>query len=144
MNRTDVLAKQIESANNAKGPELRQHFTMLYGFEPGVTNVSNLRKRVIYKIQEINYGGLSDADKALLAKLAEADPIANLKEEPGKERKARAGMRIQRDWKGKTYEVTVCKDGKYEFNGETYRSLSAIADLITGSHWNGKKFFGVK
>ena len=33
---------------------------------------------------------------------------------------------------------------EFEFEGEMYRSLSAIADKITGTHWNGKKFFGVK
>ena len=35
-------------------------------------------------------------------------------------------------------------NNKFEFEGEMYRSLSAIADKITGTHWNGKKFFGVK
>ena len=61
-----------------------------------------------------------------------------------KARKIVKGTRFQRDWKGKTYEVIVHEDGQYEYDGVKYRSLSAIADRITGSHWNGKKFFGVK
>ena len=33
--------------------------------------------------------------------------------------------------------------GKFEFEGETYRSLSAVAQAVTGSHWNGRLFFGL-
>ena len=55
-----------------------------------------------------------------------------------------ADGRLCRDWKGKTYEVLVRQDGGFEFDGEIYRSLTAIAEKITGTHWNGKKFFGVK
>ena len=49
-----------------------------------------------------------------------------------------------RDWKGKTYEVFIRDEGKFKYDGTLYRSLSAIAGVITGTHWNGKKFFGVK
>ena len=62
-------------------------------------------------------------------------------------RKAKAitrGTRVYRDWKGKRYEVFIRDDGKFEYDGTLYRSLSAIAGVITGTHWNGKKFFGVK
>ena len=41
------------------------------------------------------------------------------------------------------YEVTATGYGTYEYKGRTYRSLSAIALLITGSKWNGKQFFGL-
>lgn len=54
------------------------------------------------------------------------------------------GTRLRREWKGKTYEVIVRDDGSFEYNGEIYRSLSSVASGITGTHWNGKKFFGVK
>ena len=54
------------------------------------------------------------------------------------------GTRLCRDWKGKTYEVVVREDGTFEYNGEIYRSLTSVAGVITGTHWNGKKFFGVK
>jgi hypothetical protein len=41
---------------------------------------------------------------------------------------------------GRTYEVTVHPNG-FEYDGELYKSLSAVAHAITGSHWNGYHFF---
>ena len=42
------------------------------------------------------------------------------------------------------YEAVVRDDGRYEYDGEIYSSLSAVAKAITGTHWNGRLFFGVK
>ena len=54
----------------------------------------------------------------------------------------RAGVRLGRAWRGVTHVVTVLADG-FEWNGERYRSLSAIAREITGTSWNGRAFFGI-
>ena len=67
----------------------------------------------------------------------------NLKQ-TDKSRQMIQGARIVKEWKGKIYTVIITADGRYEYDGEVYRSLSAVADKITGTHWNGKKFFGVK
>ncbi len=86
----------------------------------------------------------TDADRAMLDAIADKDPAANLRAEGMKPRVFVKGTRLCRDWKGKTYEVLVHQDGRFEYEGEIYRSLTAIAEKITGTHWNGKKFFGVK
>lgn len=52
------------------------------------------------------------------------------------------GTRFIREFKGKKHEVTALDKG-FIYNGKTYKSLSAIANEITGTRWNGKKFFGV-
>lgn len=52
------------------------------------------------------------------------------------------GTKLIREFKGQKYSVIVLTEG-YEFNGVKYKSLSAIANQITGTRWNGKKFFGV-
>ena len=52
------------------------------------------------------------------------------------------GTRLIREFKGKKYSVTVIQNG-YEYDGKRYKSLTAIANEITGTRWNGKKFFGV-
>ena len=52
------------------------------------------------------------------------------------------GTQLIREFNGKSYSVLVLTNG-YEFNGKKYKSLSAIANEITGTHWNGKRFFGV-
>ena len=51
------------------------------------------------------------------------------------------GTRLLREWQGKTHHVTVLAEG-FEYNGQNYRSLTAIARLITGTPWSGPLFFG--
>ena len=75
--------------------------------------------------------------------IADGDPQANLRY--GKNGVSHVcGTRYQRVWKGKKYEVTALGNGKFEYDGTVYQSLSAIAREITGTRWNGKLFFGVK
>lgn len=54
-----------------------------------------------------------------------------------------SGTKLIREFKGKKHEVIVLERG-FEYKGEVYKSLSAIANKITGTRWNGKIFFGVK
>jgi Protein of unknown function (DUF2924) len=57
-------------------------------------------------------------------------------------RSIKTGSRMIREWKGVMYEVTVLDDG-YLWNGSKHASLSTIARLMTGTHWNGWRFFGI-
>lgn len=50
---------------------------------------------------------------------------------------------IVRQYKGRTFRVLVVPDG-FEFEGQCYSSLSAIAKIITGTHVNGFRFFGLE
>ena len=52
------------------------------------------------------------------------------------------GTIITRQYKGETIEVQVLADG-FEYEGEVYRTLSAVAKAVTGTHWNGYHFFKV-
>jgi len=54
-----------------------------------------------------------------------------------------AGTTLIREYQGKTYSVTVLDKG-FLYDGREYRSLSAIANKITGSHCSGKRFFKVQ
>ena len=137
------IKRQIDRIYRMNLAELREKFNELFGFEPGQTNIANLRRRLAYRIQEIYYGGLSEADRQLLEQIADGDPQANLRY--GKSGVSHVcGTRYQRVWKGKKYEVTALGNGKFEYDGTVYQSLSAIAREITGTRWNGKLFFGVK
>ena len=55
----------------------------------------------------------------------------------------KSGTKFIRQWQGKAHEVEV-SGSAFIYNGENYKSLSAIARKITGTQWNGKLFFGVK
>ena len=88
------------------------------------------------------YGGLSPEVQIKIDKLVEQyDKTQNIKQGCNLFSISN-GTKLIREFKGKTYSVMVISDG-YEFNGKKYKSLSAIANEITGKHWNGKKFFGV-
>jgi hypothetical protein len=52
------------------------------------------------------------------------------------------GARLIREWNGTTHNVDVTPNG-FEWRGQPYRSLSAIAKAITGAHWSGPRFFGL-
>lgn len=55
---------------------------------------------------------------------------------------AKPGSHLIREWNGRTYQVEVTAEG-YVMDGQTYRSLSAVARRITGAQWSGPRFFGV-
>lgn len=59
-----------------------------------------------------------------------------------KRRQPIAGTRLLRDWNGQTHAVDVTANG-YLYDGQQYRSLTAIARRITGAHWSGPRFFGL-
>ena len=143
MDKKEILERKLSQLENLNGKEQKEMFFELFGFECGTTNGRNIVMRLFNKLQEIYLGGVSEDDLTILRKIAEADDRANLKQ-ICKSRNMTQGTRIIKEWKGKIYTVTITADGRYEYEGENYRSLSAVADKITGTHWNGKKFFGVK
>ena len=100
-----------------------------------------LRRSIAQKVQENAYGGLDPATARFLKQL-----IAQHMKTPGKivlPRRIKPGAILVRQWKGTNHRVTVVPDG-FTYDGKTYDSLSEIARLITGSHWNGPRFFGLR
>ena len=145
MNKVLIIKRQINTIDAMTLTELKDKFLELNGFASGQTSPRNLRMRLAYRIQELYLGGVSDDDLKRINAIADDDPLANLRAIGTKAGMPHLkGTRYERDWKGKTYQVTVIGNGTYEFGGVIYKSLSAIASKITGTHWNGKKFFGVK
>lgn len=109
-----------------------------------------LIKHIAWEMQAKEQGGLSAQSKKQLDKLA--DNLAKNSEISEKEIKAsgrqrptleiKAGTKLIREYKGEKHEV-IALDLGFEYRGNQYKSLSAIAKLITGTQWNGKKFFGI-
>ena len=141
--RNDIDRQLAELAGLDKAT-LRRRFAELYGFESDTASHGNLRARVAYRIQENAFGGLSAGTVALLESLADKDPLANLGQAQQRKVSRAKGAKYVREWKGRTYEATSTGDGRFEYGGKVYGSLSAVALAITGTHWNGKRFFGVK
>jgi hypothetical protein len=100
-----------------------------------------LRRSLAYKIQENAYGGIDSTTARLLKQL-----MAQHTKSPGKialPRRLKPGVVLVREWKGQSHRVTVIQDG-FVYDGKRYNSLSKIARLITGSRWNGPRFFGLR
>ena len=143
MDKKEILERKLSKIEDLTGSEQKEMFFELFGFDCGLSNGKNIKKRLFNKLQEIYLGGVSEEDRLILRRIAETDDKANLRQ-TGKVKNLTQGTRLVKEWKGKIYTVTITAEGRYEYDGETYRSLSDVADKITGTHWNGKKFFGVK
>lgn len=139
-----AVGREIAALHGLNFAALKGKFKELYGFDCSQTNVRNLRRRLTYRIQEIYFGGLSLDDATYLDEIAKIDPLSNLEAISPKKLTKTPGTRFTRVWKGIMHEAIVTDEGGLEYDGKRYRSLTAIANKITGSHWNGKVFFGVK
>jgi hypothetical protein len=100
-----------------------------------------LAKAVAYQMQVEAYGGLSEATKRRLREIAAAVRRGDANA-AGVGNRTRPGTQMIRQWKDKTHTVTALDDG-FEWDGQVYKSLSAIAKAITGTNWNGFAFFGI-
>jgi hypothetical protein len=142
--------RQIAELETLAVPELKARWRKLFGTDPPTHQRRFLIKRLAYRVQELTYGGLSDEARqraAEIIKEAGLDEEASIPGRGGTPRRrvdvAIAGTRFVRVWNGRRYEVTVIAGG-FEFEGRPYRSLTAIARAITGTHWNGRAFFGLR
>jgi hypothetical protein len=123
--------------------DLRKRYRELFRTEPPKAfGPDLLRRSIAHWIQAKAYGGLPTSTQRLLERLvkaAMAKPNGRL-ELP---RRIKPGSELVRTWKGKSYRVIVMADG-FAYNGERFASLSEIASEITGTKWNGPRFFGLR
>ncbi|MEG2000551.1 MAG: DUF2924 domain-containing protein [Evtepia sp.] len=141
---SEMTKRKINDIEAMDMPELRDTFRREFGFENRTPNSETIRRRLQYRVQENAFGGLTDEELATLDRVAEKDAQTPKKDTRRILRIAVPGTRLIREYQGQTYEVTIGPDGTFIFNGRTYKSLSGIAREITGVHWNGKRFFGVR
>jgi hypothetical protein len=103
-----------------------------------------LESRLAYRIQELTYGGPDKQTRRLLDLLAdEVEGTLTRKSQIADPRNPVVGTKLIREWDGIAHTVTVLKEG-FEWGGQRYKSLSAVARAITGSRWNGYRFFGLR
>ena len=103
-----------------------------------------LEIRLAYRIQELTYGGPDKQTRRLLGLLAdEVEGTLTRKAQIADPRNPVVGTKLIREWDGVAHTVTVLKDG-FDWGGQRYKSLSAVARAITGTRWNGYRFFGLR
>ena len=157
--RTDVETA-LRALNKMTIGQLRDRYGEVFGETTRSFNRQHLIKRIIWRLQAIREGGLSERARKRAMELAnDADlrisaPKAKETEEspessivlplrvPRDDRLPAAGTMLRRIYKGQSIHVRVLSKG-FEYDGEVYRSLTAIARKVTGCQWNGFHFFGL-
>jgi hypothetical protein len=134
--------------------KLKQKYQDLYDTGFGTQrNRTFIIRKIAYRLQALEYGAISDTVKTELERfIKENDPISKLvqsvnakssKNHLKKDRRLPIpGTVINRKYKNQDIQVKVLEKG-FEYNNKKYRSLSAIANEITGTHLNGYVFFGM-
>jgi hypothetical protein len=122
--------------------ELRNRWKTLFGHPaPKSLRRNFLARAVAYQMQVEAFGGLSVATKRRLREIANAARTGDANAILGS--RIKTGTQMIRQWQATTHTVTALAEG-FEWNGRTYKSLSAVANAITGTNWNGFAFFGIK
>ena len=133
----DQIRKEVEFLSAASRQELLLRWEKLNGSPaPDGLSTSLLRRGVIYDLQAKHYGGLAPAHRKTLLQIA-ANKKATL---PAT---MKTGARLVREWNGIAHTVDIVEGG-FRYKDKTYASLTAIAKEITGTHWSGPRFFGIK
>ena len=152
------ISREISALQRMTPKELRAKYAEVFGESTKSGNKVHLVKRIAWRIQSLEDGGLSDRARRRADELArDADirlspPQDNELKKAGKKiaeelsvsnrdtRIPQPGTVITREYKSEQIQITVREHG-FEYQGVVFRSLSAVAKLITGSHINGFEFF---
>jgi hypothetical protein len=152
------IQKELANLNRMSVDELRAKFAEVFCEPTNTRHKEWLIRRIAWRLQAQAEGDLSERARQRAAELAndsdlrvsapKTKPTAPLVKHtksgtfssPADDRLPRAGTVITRPYKGRTLEVEVLTDG-FRFEGDKFKSLSAVAKHITGSHCNGYLFF---
>jgi hypothetical protein len=162
------VPRQIAALAQMTLGELAVKYQELYGEPTHSKQKEYLRRRLAWRIQELAEGGLSDRTLKRIADLgdqlpeswrmrqanrapqtsAAVSPHAPDSPErhdggPRDPRLPPVGTVMTRSFGDEDHQVSVCVDG-FEYRGQRFRTLSAVAKHITGTAWNGFVFFGLK
>jgi hypothetical protein len=131
--------REVAVLSDLSHPDLAARWRAVHGAPPP----KGMSRRLLllalaYRLQADAYGALDLKTNRYLRAVAVGSPEA-VRPLPA----LKPGMRLMREWNGRTHVVDVTDDGLL-WSGETYPSLSAIARAITGARWSGPRFFGLR
>lgn len=132
MRRNASVKSAVAAIASMSLAELRSEWERRYGAAPRHRSADLIRRVLAWRVQADVHGGLDAATKKLLAR--EDLPLRVIPP---------PGMRLAREWAGRTHEVVVIESGVV-YEGKTWGSLSEVARHITGMRWNGPRFFGLR
>ena len=153
------VEKELAALRKMTPTQLREKYLEVFGEPSRSGNMAFLYKRIAWRVQALAEGTLSERARRRAGELARDADIRTTMPRVAKSgggstsaatfvpaahdgRVPPPGAVLTREYKGQTIEVTVLPRG-FEWDGEVYRSLSAVAKAITGSSWSGPLFFGL-
>jgi len=152
------IAKELAALEQMTVGQLQQRYVEVFGEPVRSRHKQYLIRRIAWRLQANAEGGLSEralrraeelanvADARVTPPRAAKEGAAGTATPPASATDRRlppAGTAITRRYKGRTISATVLPDG-FEYGGERYGSLSAVAKAVTGSHMNGFRFFQIE
>jgi len=149
--------KELDLLKQLKTGPLREKYLEVCGETTNSRNRDYLCRRIIWRMQANIYGGLSERALARAKELVCTEDLRRMMPRPAKPKEVEPsptapptdnrlpmpGTVITRNYKGKILQVKILTEG-FEYLGERFPSLSAVAKTITGSHCNGFHFFKLK
>ncbi len=155
------IEKEVATMKRMTVDELRKKYAEVFGEQTNGRHKAWLIKRIAWRMQANQEGDLSERARRRAAELAnDADIRMTPPREPMSSTGASkcevtaptkidgsdallVGMKLQRPYKGKNIAVEVLDNG-FSYEGERYKSLTAVAKVVTGKHWNGFHFFNLR
>ena len=129
----EAVTEAVRALEGMTLQQLRAEWQARYGAPPKLRSVDLLARLLSWRMQAEVAGGL---DPATIRRLQHRTvPVAGPTLTPG--------VRIEREWRGVRHSVEVVEGG-FRWNGRVYKSLSKVANAITGTKWNGPRFFGLR
>jgi len=136
------LAQKIACISALDTAAVQKSWAAAFGAEPPPKLARSFLNRVLaYRLQEKVLGALKPSTLRILDRVAEGRSSVEPVRVP--RRRVSAGTVLIRHWHGVSHRVTVL-DNEVVFRGRRYKSLSEVARLITGTHWSGPLFFGLR
>jgi DUF2924 family protein len=142
----NILAVEIARLRDLDVVALRNRWHTLFGRQARLHLPRHLLFRVlVYRLQADQLGDLDNESRRLLDSSGSPEKAGQRAADLQRRRttELKPGTVLGREWKGHMHRVAVLADG-FAWNGKTYPSLSNIAFAITGTRWNGPRFFGLR
>ena len=136
-----TLEERIAAVEQMSGSERKAEWRRLVGGPaPPAFGISLLTRALAYRLQEKKLGGLTAVELRRLAQLGRKEQRERARDTTTTV--VKPGTWLSRTWHGEVHQVIVLENA-FEYRGERYASLSAIASTITGAKWSGPRFFGL-
>jgi hypothetical protein len=145
----DALTTELDQLERLELGDLRVHYRNRSGrIAPARISRALLLRVLAYRIQVDAFGDVSRDTQRLLDRLGSGmggspETTTPAAIPPASQWSLKPGTRLDREWQGRMERVMVREDG-FAWNGTSYASLSAVAYAITGTKWNGYRFFGLR